>query len=88
MGSLERKLARRQNQQASKLIKKAMGSKLGLFSQLPDFCYGCNAPFNRKNKEQVFTWKVRVVETTQDIKLFCPRCMEAIGAKDRLKKTE
>jgi len=86
MGSLERKLARRQTKEANKVIKKAMTSRLGLFSHLPDHCFGCHKYFDKKNREHVFTWNVRVVEATKDIKLFCPECMEPINAKNELKK--
>jgi len=88
MGSLERKLARRQVKTANKAIKKAMSSRLGLFNHLPDHCFGCYKIFDKKNRKQVFTWKVRVVEATKDVKLFCPDCMEAVNAANELKKAQ
>ena len=87
MGSLERKLARRQAKDTNKIIKKAMRSRLGLFNHLPESCFGCYKLFDKKNREHVFTWNVRVAEATKDIKLLCPECMESINAKDELKKT-
>ena len=87
MGSLERKLARRQTKEANRAIKKAMSGRLGLFNYLPDHCFGCYKFFDKKNREQVFTWKVRVIEATKDVKLFCPSCMETVDAKNELKKT-
>ena len=87
MGSLERKLARRHAKDANRIIKNAMKSRLGLFNHLPDHCFGCYKSFDRKSREQVFTWNVRVVEETKDVKLFCPDCMRAVDAKNEFKKT-
>ena len=76
MGSLERKLARRQTKDAEKQLKKAMSQRAGLFNLLPDHCFGCHQPFDKKDRQHVFTWNVRVYEETQEVKLYCPVCYE------------
>tara|TARA_R110000824_G_scaffold365066_1_gene553548 strand:- start:542 stop:808 length:267 start_codon:yes stop_codon:yes gene_type:complete len=74
MGSLERKLARRQTKDIQKQLKKEMSQRVGLFNLLPDHCFGCSQPFDKKDRQQVFTWNVRVYEEAQEVKLYCPVC--------------
>jgi|2_EtaG_2_1085320.scaffolds.fasta_scaffold112701_2 predicted Fe-S protein YdhL (DUF1289 family) len=76
MGSLERKLARRQTKDAQKQLKKAMSQRVGLFNLLPGYCFGCYKPFDKKDRQHVFTWNVRVYEETEEVKLYCPACYE------------
>ena len=76
MGSLKRKLARRQTKDTQKKLKKAMSDRLGLFNLLPDYCFGCFQPFDKKDRQHVFTWNVRVYEEIQEVKLYCPACYE------------
>jgi hypothetical protein len=71
MGSLERKLARRQEKEAKKLEKKLM-KKLNMFEGLPESCLACEAPYDKKNKEQAATWNVVIKK--ENINLYCPDC--------------
>jgi hypothetical protein len=71
MGSLERKLVRKQNKEAKKLEKK-MARQTMLFDQLPENCLVCGEGFDKKNKEQVTSWQVIVQK--EDVRLYCPDC--------------
>ena len=70
MGSLERKLARRQQKE----VKKKLVKKLNMFDRIPEQCLVCEKSFNKKDKEQVFAWKVVLRE--ERINLYCPTCWE------------
>ena len=73
MGSLERKLARKQEKEA----KKQMAKKMNIFDSLPDKCTTCDKPFDKKSKEDTNTWHVTVFEEAEKVGLFCPTCWEA-----------
>ena len=40
----------------------AMQDKLMLFGHLPESCSACDAPFDKTNRDMVFSWKVVVRE--------------------------
>ena len=71
MGSLERKLARKQNKEARKLEKK-LAKKLNMFDSLPENCLTCNKEYDKINREQAMSWKVVVNPDT--VRLYCPEC--------------
>ena len=73
MGSLERKLARRQQKETKKFEKK-MAKQIMMFENLPDNCLTCNKDYDKKNKEQVMSW--RVVIRGDRVNLYCPECWE------------
>lgn len=61
-----------------KKVKKAVKEKMGLFNQIPECCDGCEAPFDKRNREQVFSWTVVVRKDKEDnpVRLYCPPCWE------------
>jgi|3_EtaG_2_1085321.scaffolds.fasta_scaffold09261_6 hypothetical protein len=71
MGSLERKLTRKQKKETKKLEKK-MAARLALFDQLPENCLVCNEGFDKKNKEQTTSWQIVVQKG--NVRLYCPDC--------------
>ena len=71
MSSLERKLKRNQEKEAKKLEKK-LAKKLNMFDELPENCLVCEKDYDRKNKEQVSSW--RVVVSPDTVRLYCPAC--------------
>jgi len=81
MGSLERKLARKQ-QQKTKKIEKKLARKLNMFDSLPESCLVCDEDYDRKNKEQAMSWKVVVRDDM--VRLYCPTCWNR--ANDVVKK--
>tara|TARA_R110000824_G_scaffold211989_1_gene398210 strand:- start:166 stop:390 length:225 start_codon:yes stop_codon:yes gene_type:complete len=71
MGSLERKLARKQNKKMKKMEKR-LTKKLNMFSSLPDNCLVCNKDFDKKSKEHATSWFVNVYG--DEVQLYCPSC--------------
>jgi len=82
MTSESRKLKRNKKKEAEKELKK----KLGLFQMIPDHCLVCQAPFDKKNREQVMSWSVVVRKTEKIVRLYCPSCWDK--AKQLVKETE
>jgi len=74
MGSLERKLMRKQQKENRK--------KLNMFDDLPENCLTCEKEYDKKNKEQAMTWQV--VVKTDAVRLYCPECWDK--AKDLINK--
>ena len=70
MGSLKRKIARKQMLRA----KKEMRKQLTMFDKLSDKCAACETPFDKKSKEHAKTWKVIVREKEEVVRLYCPEC--------------
>jgi hypothetical protein len=54
----------------------AMQDKLMLFGHLPESCSACSLPFDKTNREMVFSWKVVVREKQESVNLFCPDCIQ------------
>ncbi len=71
MGSLERKLTRKQDKEARKFEKK-LAKKLNMFENLPENCLVCEKEYDKKNKEQAMSW--RVVVKPDAVRLYCPEC--------------
>tara|TARA_R110000824_G_scaffold1643_6_gene8156 strand:+ start:7959 stop:8270 length:312 start_codon:yes stop_codon:yes gene_type:complete len=74
MGSMERKLKRKNKNKAKKDTEKEMAAKVALFSKLPDKCLACEDPFDKTNKEMVKMWNVVVREKEGVVRLYCPGC--------------
>ena len=75
MGSWTRK-GRRAAAKRKKLAEEDMAKKVKLMGSLGDSCLTCDAPFDKKNKEQVFSWRVVVREKEKKVNLYCPPCWE------------
>jgi hypothetical protein len=73
MGSLKRKLERKNKKKIEKAEKK-MTKQLIMFDMLDDECAACQKPFDKKSKEQAMTWKVIVREKEKVVRLYCPEC--------------
>ena len=74
MGSLEKKLKRKQDREFRKAEKK-IATKITQFGKLPDNCLACEKEFDKKNKEMVTSWYV--VQSAENIRLYCPACWES-----------
>ena len=72
MSSIQRKIKRNKNQKEDKKLNKAMARKARQFSNMPDKCFACKTPFDKKSKEHVTTWKV--VVSQEGVNLTCPEC--------------
>lgn len=61
-----------------------------MFDRLPEFCLTCNAPFDKKNKQQVQSWFVVVKNEEKKVRLYCPECWKMAQdiAKDYFERQE
>jgi len=71
---LERKFQRQKYKKAQKQAEKEMAQKLELFDKLSDKCLACEQPFDKKDREQVFSWHVVVRRDEGVVNLYCPDC--------------
>jgi len=77
MSNLTRKLQRTKEKDS----KKELSKKVGLFNLLPEECYVCKAPYDKKSKEMAQTWFVNVFDEEKIVDLFCPDCWSKINEK-------
>ena len=75
MGSLKRKLERKNKKKIDKAEKK-MAKQLMMFDMLGDECAACDEPYDKKSKEHAMTWKVVVREKEEKVRLYCPSCWD------------
>ena len=54
--------------------EQAMADQVHMFGKLPEQCTACQKPFDKKNKDMVFSWNVEVKQEV--VRLFCPECIE------------
>jgi len=54
--------------------EQTMTDKVAMFGKLPKQCSACQKPFDKREKDMVFSWKVVVMGET--VRLFCPECIE------------
>ncbi len=72
MGSLKRKMLRRQEKAAKKKLKK----QLSTFGALGEECSACAKEFDKKSREHAETWRVVVRKDKNRVSLFCPDCWD------------
>jgi len=89
--SLGKKIKRTNTLKKKKAAEKKLNQKLNLFNKVPNKCLTCEDPFDKKNREQVFSWYVVVRQEEGKVNLYCPECWEkAIGIvkdfKERIEK--
>ena len=75
MGSLKRKIERKQNKKVKKAEEK-MAKKIMMFDKLDNSCAACEKPFDKKSKEHAATWNVVVREKEEVVRLYCPECWD------------
>ena len=59
------------------IVEEALEAKMKSFSKVPDKCTYCNKDFDKKNREQVFSWMMQIYEEEDVYNLFCPECYQA-----------
>ena len=70
------------NRQMRRALKKQVGGdaqekmshQVAQFGKLPDKCSACAAPFDKKERSMVESWKVVVRQEV--VRLFCPECVD------------
>ena len=81
---------RKQRRAMQKQLKKNKGAEealaedLMMFDKLPDACDACLLPFDKKDREMVFSWNVVVRKDIAQVRLYCPRCWDV--AQEAVKK--
>ena len=74
MGSIDRKIRRKQEREAAKHLD----GKVGMFvEKLPENCLACESSFDKTDREQVSTWRVVVREKEEKVNLYCPECWDS-----------
>jgi len=79
MSSAQKKLRRKKKKESEKDLKE----KMGLFNMIPDQCTNCDKPFDKKDEDQVKSWRVAVREREKVVNLYCTECWD--GANQMLK---
>ena len=52
----------------------SLKEKIGMFSQLENFCLVCEKAFNKQDREMVQSWYVVVRKKQKKVNLYCPEC--------------
>ena len=68
----KKKKEKAQAQQQQEQLKKQMN----MFDRLPEACNTCGEAFP-KTREAHMSWRVTVRNKEQQVRLFCPQCLEA-----------
>ena len=74
MGSMSRKLRRKNLAKKRKQAEKDVVQKMNMFDKIPDKCSACEEPFDKKNRDMVSTWNVVVRAEEEVVRLYCPTC--------------
>lgn len=96
MTSFKRKLKRKASVNMAKYLKKNMKSiiqeklesKLSGINKVPDKCDVCAMTFDKTDKEQVFSWMLRVNQEDEKYDLFCPGCYGKYFDEDTRKEVQ
>ena len=73
----KKKKAKAQAQQQEAHLKK----QINMFDRLPETCSACAKVFP-KTREAHMTWRVTVRNREQQVRLFCPDCLEKAKAAE------
>lgn len=82
--SFKRRPKRKNVSKKKKKAERAIAKKISLFHKIPDACMVCKEAFDKKNREQAFTWNVVVKREQGVVNLYCPSCWD--HAMDVVKK--
>jgi hypothetical protein len=53
-----------------------LSNSISLLGNLPDGCLICSKPYDDKDKDMAFSWKVVVMEAGAKVNLYCPECWD------------
>lgn len=70
MNRAQRRAAKKNKKNESSEVQE----KMAMFGKLEDECLACQAPFDKKDKQQVMSWSVVVRNDTEEVRLYCPDC--------------
>ena len=69
-----KKIEKRKRKAKKKQAERDLKEKVNLFSELEDSCLVCEIPFDKQNKEMVYSWYVVVNKEQKRVNLYCPEC--------------
>jgi hypothetical protein len=69
-----KKIEKRKRKAKKKQAERDLKEKVNLFSELEDSCLVCEKPFDKQNKEMVYSWYVVVNKEQKRVNLYCPEC--------------
>ena len=70
MNRAQRRAAKKNKKNESSEVQE----KMAMFGKLEDECLVCQAPFDKKDRQQVMSWSVVVRNDTEEVRLYCPDC--------------
>jgi hypothetical protein len=76
MGSLSRKMRRRNDTKREKEAKRDVAQKMNMFDRMPDECSACESAFDKNDKQMVMSWNVVVPSGEKTVRLYCPECWD------------
>ena len=65
------------------IIEDKVKAKLDGINKIPNQCDVCDKPFDKTDKEQVFSWMLRINKDNQKYDLFCPECYNSYFQKNQ-----
>jgi len=74
MSKLKRKIEKSQKRKKTKEAQEKVSEKLGMFDRIPDACLTCEKSFDKKDKEDVKSFRVVVRESENKVNLYCDAC--------------
>ena len=72
---LKRVAKKKKEKAASEHLQNKLKQQMNMFDRLPEACSACAKVFP-KTREAHMTWKVTVRNKEQQVRLFCPDCLE------------
>ena len=76
---LKRAVKKKKEKAASEQLQNKLKQQMNMFDRLPETCSACAKVFP-KTREAHMTWKVTVRNKEQQVRLFCPDCLEKAKA--------
>ena len=76
---LKRAAKKKQDKAKAQQHEQKLSKQMNMFDRLPKACSSCSKKFP-KTREAHMTWKVTVRNKEQQVRLFCPDCLEKAKA--------
>ena len=83
MGSLGRKIRRKQRRELKKTLKRKNKEVEDKISKMPKACDECGAPFDRSKTDELNLWRIAVYDDGR-VHLVCPKCVpDSVKEKEK-----
>ena len=70
------KMAKYLKKNMMKIATETLEKRVKGVTKVPNECSVCQKPFDKTDREQVFSWMLRVPEQEGEYELFCPPCFK------------